>query len=58
MKTRKEIDQEIQTIFTKHDIKPFPGIEGFWDAVEDVTNMNLADGNRLYNLGKLWERTD
>jgi hypothetical protein len=56
MKTKEEINAEIQEIFEKHGIKPLPGIDGFWDAVEDVLMINASDGHILTKLGNMWER--
>ena len=57
MKTKEEINEDIRGIFNKHGIQPLDGLDGFWDAVEDVTAINPADGHRLARLGNIWERT-
>ena len=55
LETKPEVSEEIQKIFSKHGIKPLDGVDGFWNAVEDISLMNSSDGDILHRLGKRWD---
>lgn len=56
LKTKSEVNIEINKIFQKYSIKPNAGLDSFWDAVDDVKRMNTSDGILLMRLGTRWER--
>lgn len=48
-------DAQIQAIFAKHNITADPGLEGFWDAVDQVAAIDMADGDELERLADEWD---
>lgn len=48
-------DAQIQAIFAKHNITPAKGMEGFWDAVDEVAEISAEDGDELERLADEWD---
>lgn len=48
-------DSQIKAIFAKHNITPDKGMEGFWDAVDEVAELESKDGDELERLADEWE---
>ena len=53
--TRQQIDANIAEIFNKHGIRPSSGEDGFWDAVDQVAEIDADDATKLELLAGEWE---
>jgi hypothetical protein len=59
MCTRTEVNQQINNIFASNDVLPDgPGVEAFWNAVEDVRAVNPVAAEELVALSERWEKAD
>ena len=49
------VNQQINNIFASNDITPDgPGEEAFWNAVEEVEEVNPVAANELVTLSNSW----
>ena len=55
---RHAINKHIQTLFDKVGIHPDgPGEEAFWNAVDDIEDVNVTAAYELHKLADEWQNT-
>lgn len=58
MVKRDDVNTQMQAIFKKHEIEPVPGLDGFWEAVEEIRAISQEDADVLEALAMVWETAE
>jgi hypothetical protein len=53
-----EINAEIRTVFARHNVTVKRGVEGFYNAVDDVAETSIPDADRLRVLADEYDAVD